>query len=78
MAGIQFNTIKAVQEAVKAGRKVFWSNENYVVGVDMLGSWYIGFRPWSDKPHFVGLFWQDGETTDYKPEDFFIKEEVAA
>ena len=70
----QFNTIKAVCEAVKAGRKVHWSNENYVVGVDMLGSWYIAYRPWSKNPNYVGLFWTDGVTTDYNPEDFYIAE----
>ena len=51
----QFNTINEVCEAVKAGRKVHWSNENYVVGVDMLGSWFIAYRPWSKNPNFVGL-----------------------
>lgn len=78
MAGIQFNSIKGVQEAVKAGRKVYWSNENYVVGVDMLGSWYIAYRPWSKTPNYVGLFYVDGVTTDYKPQDFFIADEATA
>jgi hypothetical protein len=70
----QFNTINEVCEAVKAGRKVHWSNENYVVGVDMLGSWFIAYRPWSKNPNYVGLFYVDGVTTDYNPEDFYIAE----
>jgi hypothetical protein len=45
-----------------------------VVGVDMLGSWYIAYRPWSKNPNYVGLFWTDGVTTDYNPEDFYIAE----
>lgn len=74
----QFNTINEVCEAVKAGRKVHWSNENYVVGVDMLGSWFIAYRPWSKNPNYVGLFWTDGVTSDYRPEDFYITEEATA
>lgn len=72
----QFNSLKGVQEAVKAGRKVHWANENYVVGVDMLGSWYIAYRPWSKNPHYIGLFWADGVNSEYKPEDFYIAEEA--
>lgn len=74
----QFNTIADIQEAVKAGRKVHWENEGYVVGVDMLGQWYIAWQPWSKNPHYVGLFWQDGVTSDYSPEDFYAAEEAAA
>jgi hypothetical protein len=74
----QFNTLAEIQEAVKAGRKVHWKNEGYVVGVDMWGAWYIAWMPHSRNPNYVGLFWQDGVTSDYNPEDFYIPEEATA
>lgn len=71
---IRFGTLAEVQEAVKAGRKVFWSNDNYVVGVDLLGQWSITYRPWSKNPNTVGLFWADGVTSDYNAADFYCED----
>lgn len=68
-----FATLAEVQEAVKAGHKVCWKNDGYTVGVDMLGQWYVAWQEWSRNPNIVGLFWADGVTSDYSPEDFFIK-----
>jgi hypothetical protein len=70
----QFNSMTAIKEAVKAGRKVHWSNDNYVVGVDGVGSWFIAYRPGTRQANYVGLFWVDGVTTDYDPKDFYIAE----
>lgn len=70
----QFATIVEIQEAVKAGHKVHWKNSGYVVGMDMLGKWYIARHPWSKNPNYVSLFWQDGVTCDYKPEYFYTPE----
>lgn len=70
----QFNTLAEIQEAVKAGRKVHWKNAGYVVGVDMLGQWYIAWQPWSKNPNYVSMFWTDGVTSDYSPEDFYSVE----
>lgn len=67
----QFNTLAEIQEAVKAGRKVHWKNECYMVTVDMFGQWHIAYMPWSKNPNYVGLFWTDGVTSDYNAEDFF-------
>lgn len=74
----QFNTLAEIQEAVKAGRKVHWKNEGYVVGVDLYGQWHIAWQPWSRNPNYVGLFWADGVTSDYSPQDFYIAEETIA
>ena len=69
-----FNTIADVQKALKEGHKVCWQTPDYVVGVDLLGQWYVAYRPWSKNPNYVGLFYIDGVTTDYNPEDFYIAE----
>lgn len=67
----QFSTLIEVQDAVKAGETVYWSNNEYLVTVDLFGQWHITYRPWGKNPHSVGLFWTDGTTSDYNPEDFF-------
>lgn len=71
---IRFDSLAQVQKAVKDGKKVYWSNNNYVVGVDLLGQWYITYRPWSKNPNTVGLFWTDGVTSDYDPLDFYSED----
>jgi hypothetical protein len=73
----QFATLAEIQEAVKAGRKVHWKNDNYMVVVDLYGQWFIAYQPWSRNPTHVGLFWQDGVTSDYSPEEFFTAQEIA-
>lgn len=67
-----FTDLNAVKEAVDAGHKVFWSNDQYSVHKDIFGSYLITFRRWSKNPGSVGLFHLNGVDSDYKPEDFFI------
>ena len=73
-----FATITQVKIAVEAGHKVCWKTDDYVVGVDLFGQWHITYRPWSLNPNTVGLFWADGVTSDYSPEDFYSPEEATA
>lgn len=67
----EFNTLSEVQEAVKAGKKVHWKNDGYVVGVDMLGQWYVAWMPQSRNPDYVGLFHTDGVNSEYDAQDFY-------
>ena len=67
-----FKTITEVCEAVKAGKVVHWGTRNYVVILDNVGQWLIGYNHGQHNASYVGLFWLDGVTTDYNPEDFFV------
>jgi hypothetical protein len=65
-----FKSIAAVTDAVDAGETVHWKNCGYVVSKDVHGTYHVTYKP---NGHTVGLFWQDGKTTDYKPQDFFME-----
>lgn len=69
---MNFKTLDEVKAAVNSGNIVCWKNDNYRVVVDMFDTWIVTYRPWSRNPNSVGLFWQDGTTSDYSPEDFYI------
>jgi hypothetical protein len=62
------NSLQEVKQAVDKGLTVYWQTGLYKVirsGEDYLiksGS------------YCVSLFWADGETSDYKAEDFFIEQ----
>ncbi len=70
---MDFVTIKQVAQAVASGTDVRWSNDNYHVTMDGLDQFHITYRPGTREANSVGLFWQDGETSDYNPADFYIK-----
>ncbi|QDJ96232.1 hypothetical protein Xoosp13_45 [Xanthomonas phage Xoo-sp13] len=65
----EFKTLKEVTTAVEAGVVVCWKNSGYRVHGNA-GMWYVSFH----NGHTVGLYWTDGVTSDYLPEDFFILE----
>lgn len=67
----EFNTLSEVQEAVKAGKKVHWKTDGYVVGVDMLGQWHVAWMPHSRNPNYVSLFHTDGVNSEYDAQDFY-------
>ena len=68
---IEFNTLNDVTAAVDAGKKVYWSNDQYTVHKDLIGTYLITFRPWSKNPGSVGLFHMNGVDSDYNPADFY-------
>lgn len=69
-----FTTMTEITTAVQNGAKVCWKTRDYVVVRDLFGQWHVAHRPWSKSVHYVGLFWADGITSDYAPEDFFVAE----
>ncbi len=69
----EFNTLDEVIDSVDSGRKVYWSNENYIVQKDLLGDYRIAFRPWAKNTGSVGLFHSDGAHSDYVASDFYTK-----
>lgn len=68
-----FASLADIQTAYNDGHKVCWKTPDYVVVRDMFGEWHIVYRPHSRNPNSVGLFWADGVTSDYKPEDFYVE-----
>lgn len=68
-----FASLADIQTAYNDGHKVYWKTPDYVVVRDMFGEWHIVYRPHSRNPNSVGLFWADGVTSDYKPEDFYVE-----
>lgn len=71
----QFSTIAEMTSAAESGAIVCWKNESYRVSKSLWGEWYITWEPWSKTPYTVALFWNDGVTCDYSPQDFYIKED---
>lgn len=66
-------TMDDVITAVREGKTVCWSNDSYQVIEVSKSSYLIKFIP---NGHCVGLMNEDNVTSSYKPEDFYVKEEV--
>lgn len=61
--------MEAVKAAVRAGRTVYWRNKGYLVTYcARLKHCVVTYK---HNGSCVGLYWTDGITTSYKPEDFF-------
>lgn len=68
-----FTSLTEVTDAVVQGEVVHWKNTGYHVhGNSHSGLWYITFH----NGNTVGLYWTDGVTSDYRPEDFFIGSKI--
>jgi hypothetical protein len=57
-----------IQQAVRDGKIVHWSNTNYSVIVDKIGQWLIKCT----SGHCIGLTWQDGVTLNGKESQFYV------
>ena len=62
-------TLTEIQQAVEAGRTVYWKTPAYVVMKDSIGRWLVHCVI-NDSYH--GLTHRDGVTVHGKPEDFHI------
>ena len=67
-----FTTLAEVCEAVNRGEKVYWKNDGYQVIIDMFNTFFVSWKPWSKDPSHTALFHNDGTSSDYNPQDFFI------
>jgi hypothetical protein len=65
-------TLQEIKQAIKDGKKVYWSNSLYEVVKDNIGQYLICCRL---NDHCIGLTWRDGVTMNGKEEDFYITEE---
>ncbi len=67
-------TLNEIKTAVDSGQTVHWATSNYRVVKDSIGQWLIYC---DTNGHCVGLTWQDGETLNGGPDDFYIGTEVS-
>ncbi len=63
--------LNQIKEAIKSGKRVFWSNKAYEVIQDKIGQWLIVC---SLNGYTIGLTWRDGVTMNGKESEFFIGE----
>ena len=66
--------LNEIKQAIKDGKKVYWSNTLYEV------------KKWKDEDKYdiicnangycIGLTWQDGKTLNGKEKDFFILDKI--
>lgn len=61
--------LQEIKAAVEAGKTVHWASTNYTVIKDSADQWLIKCKSNSS---VIGLTWQDGETLNGKPGEFFI------
>ena len=66
---IEFITIAEAISAVNLGRTVCWKTGAYQLKQDKSDKWFVFCAPTGD---WASLFWADGVTSSYKPEDFFL------
>lgn len=66
MNKITYNNASEIKTAVNNGITVYWSNLSYQVIKDKHDQYMVKCGS-----HCIGLTWQDGETLNGKPEDFF-------
>ena len=70
------STLEEIKSAVKAGKKVCWSNEGYEVKLhhfrDGNENWVITCL-WNN--YSIGLTWINGVTLNGKESEFFVKGE---
>lgn len=62
-------TLDEIKAAVRAGKKVHWASDNYVVEVDRIGQWHIICL---SNRHYIGLTWTDGVTMNGREDQFYI------
>lgn len=71
-------TLAQIIEAVKAGKKVHWSNPGYQVLFNTGGNpdnprhYLIGWDHGGRNPNYIGLTWTDGVTMNGKEDQFYI------
>ena len=63
-------TLDQIKLAIKEGKQVFWSTDNYEVIHDSVGQYLIHSKC---NDHYIGLFWNDGKTLNGKEAEFFTK-----
>lgn len=62
-------TLDEIKSAVISGKTVHWCNGLYVVIKDRVGQWLIWCQV---NGHCIGLTYQDGETLNGCPGDFYV------
>jgi hypothetical protein len=67
-AVIQFRTLTEAISAAQQGSTVCWKTGAYQLRQDKNGKWFVHCSITND---WASLFWADGVTSSYKPEDFF-------
>ena len=60
--------LQEIKDALKEGKKVYWTNEGYEVRQTTNGSYIIECL---DNQNIIGLTWLDGTTLNGKEEQFF-------
>lgn len=72
-----FETLNDVTKAVDANRKVAWKTPFYVVNKNILGEYFVTYMARTSRsPLSKKLFRDDGKSSDFKPGDFFLDENV--
>lgn len=61
-------TLAQIKAAVESGQRVFWVHAGYEVIKDNIGQWLIICHA---NQYCTGLTWQDGETVNGEPDQFF-------
>ena len=65
-------TLEEIKSAVENGKSVYWATTSYKVVKDNIGQWLVVCNL---NDYCFGLTWQDGNTLNGKPEEFFIEED---
>ena len=60
-----------IRRAVDEGKDVRWANDNYRVIKDVKGQYLILSQ---QNQHCIGLTWNDNQTLNGKPAEFYVKE----
>jgi hypothetical protein len=63
-------TLDEIKDAVRAGKRVCWSNRGYEVRHWPINDEYVIVCVSNDNA--IGLTWMDGVTVNGRPEEFFI------
>lgn len=64
----RFTTLADAISAAEHGTTVCWKTGIYQLKQDKNGKWFVHCTTNDD---WASLFWSDGVTSSYKPEDFF-------
>ena len=65
-------TLEQIKAAVDAGLKVCWVNGIYAVRHNALSGYSIVYDEGGAKENSIGLTWQDGQTLNGTPEQFYV------
>ena len=62
-------TLDEIKQAIRDGKKVYWSKESYEVIRDSIGQYLICH----ENGNIIGLTWRDGVTLNGREDQFFTK-----